>query len=171
MRPRKPVACRITIGAPSPPQSRACKRTPLTFTKRLRGSVFFISKVLRVYTITTDSLIGFVLDRRRFPLGGFRFRRADIFERNRLEQIVTHSAHLRQHAVHARIAVGGSLIESYGFDCVREHDRRSLSRQEQALARGACARVGLDNKAAGLEAVENRLNRGLPNEEFAGEGP
>ena len=41
MRPRNPVACRITIGAPSPPQSRVCIRIPLTFTKLDAGSLNF----------------------------------------------------------------------------------------------------------------------------------
>src|SRR5271165_3324658 len=45
MRPRNPVACRITIGGPSPPQSSVCKLMPLTFTKVLRGWILSMAEV------------------------------------------------------------------------------------------------------------------------------
>src|ERR1035437_4741021 len=114
MRPRNPVACRITIGAPSPPQSSVCIRMPLTFTKLDAGSLRFESMPLGSMFVTPQgceelhsrripySLLGFVLDRRRLPIDSFGFGRADVFECNRLEQVVAHGAHLRQHAVDAR---------------------------------------------------------------------
>ena len=67
--------------------------------------VFFHVSRLRALALTTDSAVGFVLDRRRLLIDSLCFRRADIFERNRLEQIGAHGAQLRDHAVDARIAV------------------------------------------------------------------
>src|ERR1039458_1142923 len=181
MRPRNPVACRITIGEPSPPQSSVCIRMPLTFTKLdagslnfallLLGSFFSMSQGLRGTILATDSVVGFVLDRRRLPIDSFGLGRADVFECKGLEQVVAQGAYLRQHAVDARIAAAGALIELDGFKRVRQDDRRRLARQKQPLVQRTGARISLDYKAAGLEPVENRDNCGLRYEEFAGERP
>src|ERR1035437_4170789 len=183
MRPRNPVACRITIGAPSPPQSSVCIRMPLTFTKLdagslnfellPRGSIFSMSQYceeLHSRRIQV-SPVGFGLDRRRLLIDSLCFPRADVFECKRLEQVVAHGAHLRQHAVNARIAAAGDLIELDGFKRVRQDDRRRLARQKQPLVQRTRARISLDYKAAGLEPVENRDNCGLRYEEFADERP
>src|SRR5208282_6388472 len=107
MRPSNPVACRITIGTPLPPQSSVCIRMPLTFTKLDVGSPIFELMRVLIFSMSEGcedlhsrriqhSVVGFVLDRRRLLSDGSCFRRADFFECNRLEQVVAHGAHLRQ---------------------------------------------------------------------------
>src|SRR5258708_5919528 len=102
MRPRNPVACRITIGALSPLQSSVCSSMPLTVTKLLCGSVFSIISFGILYARDV-SLVGFVLASCRLLIDRLCFRRADVFERNRFEQAVAHRTHLCQDEVDARI--------------------------------------------------------------------
>src|SRR5260221_11265211 len=146
MRPRNPVACSITIGAPSPPQSRVCSRMPLTFTKLLKGSVFSIFKFASWYA--PGGFGGRLRFRsNRLLLNSLCLRRANIFERDRLEKTVAHRIDLRQHEVHARIAVAGAAIELDGFDRVGQDDRGRLASQEQSLIQGTATRIGLEHEA------------------------
>src|SRR5579863_8043365 len=112
MRPSNPVACRITIGAPSPPQSRTCSRTRLTFTKLEVGSsrfeavspvsIFSMSSAWRFSSGFSGCVL---LDRGHRRLDGFRFGGADVFERDRLEQAVARGVQPGQHAADAWVGV------------------------------------------------------------------
>ena len=116
-------------------------------------------------------MVGLVLDCRRLLIDGLRFRRADVFERDGLEQIVTHDSQLRQHAIDARIAIARAFVEVDGLYRVRENDCRGLPRQEESLVQRGRARVSFDYEAAGFEPVDDRAHLGFGDTQFASERP